>query len=187
MTGVQTCALRSAEDGNLYYSIGNQMLKMYPLDVTEADWVEAEKVDALINKIDKKVTLESEEAILAATEAYQALSLKHRALVQNLEVLEIAQTDLLEAKIETIEEVTLDDHELILSLNDTYKALTVNQQKYVKNYETLRKATKQLQAMLDKIEADRVQKLIDEGIRALGEITLEDEEVIKELRETFNA
>ncbi len=176
-----------AEDGNLYYSIGNQMLKMYPLDVTESDWEKSEKVDALIAKIDKKVTLESETAILAASDAYQALSLKHRALVQNFETLEIAQTDLLEAKIETIEEVSLDDKELILSLNETYKALTANQQKYVKNYETLRKATKELQAILDKIEADRVQKILDEGIRALGEITLEDEETIKGLRETFNA
>ncbi len=175
-----------AEDGNLYYSIGTADLKMYPLDVTDEDWAAAEAVDALINAIGGSVTLEHEEAILAARAAYDALSLKRRALVQCYDILQIAETDLIEAKIDSIGEVTLDSRALIEYLLAAYEALPAKEQRYVKNYAVLVQADLALQKIIDAQKAAEMQKLID-SIQDLGEITLEDEEAIKAIREAYDA
>ncbi len=173
-------------DGNLYYSCNNAILKMYPLNVTEDDWLAAEAVDALILAIGKKVTLDSEEKILAAQAAYDALPLKHRALVQQLELLEIAQTDLLEAKIDAIGEVTLDKRAEIEAMLATYEAMTATQKKYVKNYQILNAADLVLQELINKAAAEAMQKIID-AIKDPSQITLEDEAQIRAIRAQYAA
>ncbi len=175
------------EDGNLYYALNTYELKMYPLHITDADWAIAEPVDAMILALKGKGSIADKEEILAAKNAYEALSWAHKALIQNYEILEIAITDLLEAEIETIGEVTLDSEELIKRLLAEYEALPRKQQGYVKNYQILNAADLKLQDLINQREAERVQKLINDGVAALGEITLEDEPDVKALRELFDS
>ena len=174
-----------AEDGNIYYSINAADVRMYPLDVTEEDWQSAEKVDAMIKAIGK-VTMANEAAVLAARQAYDALPMKHKALVQCYDILQIAETDLLEARIDAIGTVTKDSKPLIDSLQATYNALPIKEQKYVKNYSVLVAARKAAQAIEDTEKAAAVQKMVD-GLASLGEITLEKEAQIVAVREAYNA
>ncbi len=173
-------------DGNLYYAIGTSEVKMYPLNVTEEDWKISEAVDVLINNIGK-VTLENEAAVVAARQAYNALDMGHRALVQLYDKLLEAETDLLELKIDALpEEITLEHEELIQSLLATYEAMPAKEQKYVKNYQILNAASIALQKLVNEREAKAYQKLLDETLALLGEITLEDESQIKALREAYD-
>ena len=174
-------------DGNLYYSLNHAELKMYPLDVTEEDWQAAEAVDDLILAIDKTVTLQSEAGIVAARKAYDALSLKHRALIQEYSLLLMSETDLLEAKIETIGTVTLQSESLIKGMMAAYEAMPVKEQGYVKNYDKLNAAYIALQGLVNQREASRVQTLLNNTLASLGEITLEDEAAIKELRQAYDS
>lgn len=173
-------------DGNLYYSCANAILKMYPLNVTESDWLKAEAVDELILAIDKKVTVESEEAVVAARTAYNELELKHRALVQFTEILEIAETDLLEAKIDAIGEVTLEKREMIEGIVSTYNSLSAIQQKYVKNYQIMNEADLALQALINAEVAAQMQKVID-AIKDPSTITLDDETDIRAVKDQYDA
>jgi hypothetical protein len=75
------------EDGNLYY-LHRTALRMHPLNVTEEDWAQADKVDQMILALDEEITLKSEEAIVAARQAYEALDFTHKALIQKLYLLE---------------------------------------------------------------------------------------------------
>ncbi len=173
-------------DGNLYYGIGTSEVKMYPLNVSEEDWKMAEGVDKLINAIGK-VSLDSESAIVAAREAYNALGVGHRALVQLYDKLLEAETDLLECKIDALpEEITLEQEELINGLLATYEAMPLKEQKYVKNYQVLNAASMELQKLVNEREAKAYQKLLDETLAKLGEITLEDESQIRALREAYD-
>ncbi len=173
-------------DGNLYYSCANAILKMYPLNVTEDDWQKAEAVDKLILAIGDKVTVDSAEAVGAARAAYNALSLKHRALVQFLEILEIAETDLLESQIDTIGEVTLEKREMIEGIIAAYNALNATQQKYVKNYQILNAAELALHGLINAEIAAGMQKIID-AIKDSSDITLDDELEIKDIKAQYDA
>ena len=173
-----------AEDGNVYYSIKAADVRMYPLDVTEEDWKAAEAVDAMIKAIGK-VTMENADAVLAARAAYDAMPMKLRALIQNYDLLQIAETDLLEAKIDSIGEVTLDSQTLIEELSAQYEGMPMKEQKYVKNYSVLVAARKVLQKLIDEKMAAEVQMLID-TIKDMGEITLEKEAAIIKIREAFD-
>jgi hypothetical protein len=159
---------------------------MYPLDVTEDDWKVAEQVDALIKAIGTDtITMEDESAILTARSAYDALSWRHKSLIQNLDALQIAETDLLELKIDALGEVTLESRDQLLALQAEYEAMETKMQRFVKNYNKLNDALVALQAIIDKNAAAEVQKLID-SIKDLGEITLEDEDAIKAIRAAYD-
>ncbi len=172
-------------DGNLYYSCANAILKMYPLNITEDDWQKAEAVDALILAIGDKITVDSEAAVLAARTAYDELSLKHKSLVQFYETLEIAETDLVEAKIDAIGEVTLDKREQIESIIAAYNAMTATQQKYVKNYQVLNAAELVLQGLVNAEIAAEMQKIID-AMKDAELITLDDEAEVKRIKTMFD-
>ena len=174
------------EDGNIYYAIGAELM-MYPLNVTEEEWAEADKVDQMILALKGEITLESEKSIVAARAAYEALELRYKALIQNLEILEEAEVELLELQIENLpKEVTLEHKDLIQGLVAKYKAMTARQQLYVKNYDLLKNAEDALTVLLDKEAAAKVQALID-SIKDLGEITLEHKVRIDEIRAAYNA
>ena len=171
------------EDGNIYY-LQDQSLMMYPLNVTEADWEAAEAVDAMIDRIGTNITLNHEAVIAEARKAYDALSWKHKALVQGLEKIEMAETDLLECKINTIGEATLDKKDFVYGLKAQYDALPETLQRYVKNYAVLESAYRTINNELDEQAAQKVQQMVD-SIKTLGEITLEHEPTIKGIREAY--
>ena len=173
------------EDNNLYYIEAEAML-LYPMDVTERDWEISGEVDTLIGAIGKDITLERETAIVAARAAYEALNWRHKALVQDLEVLQNAEVDLLECKIDTIGEATLDKKDMVFGLKAQYDAMDARMQRYVKNYSVLEEALNAIQAILDKEAADAVQKMVD-SIKNMGEITLEKEQDIRNIRAEYDA
>ena len=125
------------------------------------DLKQAAAVDALIEAIGQ-VTLDSEEAIQTARDAYDALTAEQTLLVENLEALTAAETALAalkatetdkeEAKkvinlIEAIGEVTEDSEADILAARDSYDALTDVQKVYVTNYEALQAAEEALRLL----------------------------------------
>ena len=174
------------EDGNLWYLRGRGLF-MYPLNVTEDDWAQADQVDQIILAIGEEITLDSEEKITAARSAYEALDIKDKALVQKLEVLEEAESDLMELQIADLPEtIALEHQDLLNGLQAKYESMTPHQQKYVKNYDALEAAHRELRALLDAKAAAEVQALID-SIKDLGELTLDHKDRIAEIRAAYDA
>ena len=91
------------------------------------------------------VTLDSEEAIKAARDAYDALTDAQKELVGNYQTLldaeaklaDLQAADAVEKLIDAIGTVTLDSEEAIKAARGAYDALTDAQKELVGNYQTL--------------------------------------------------
>ena len=109
-----------------------------------ADLQAADAVEKLIDAMGT-VTLDSEEAIKAARDAYDALTDAQKALVGNYQTLldaeaklaDLQAADAVEKLIDAIGTVTLDSEEAIKAARDAYDALTDAQKELVGNYQTL--------------------------------------------------
>ena len=147
-------------------------------------------VNDVIEKIDAigEVTLASEEAIVAARAAYEALTEAQQAQVTNYDKLTAAEarlTDLKAAKavddmIDAIGEVTADSGEAVQAARAAYDALTDAQKAEVKNYDVLTAAERRLanlQAILP----------VEDKIDAIGEVTLDSENAIQAARAAYDA
>ena len=147
----------------------------------------ADAVEKLIDAIGT-VTLDSEETIKAARDAYDALSEEQKAQVGNYQTLldaeaklaDLKAADAVEKLIDAIGTVTLDSEETIKAARDAYDALTEEQKAQVGNYQTLLDAEAKL---ADLKAVDAVEKLID----AIGTVTLDSEEAIKAARGAYDA
>ena len=147
-------------------------------------------VNDVIEKIDAigEVTLASEEAIVAARAAYEALTEAQQAQVTNYDKLTAAEarlTDLKAAKavddmIDAIGEVTLESEEAITAARAAYEALTEAQQAEVKSYDKLTAAEARLADL-------KAAKAVDDMIDAIGEVTLESEGAIDAARAAYEA
>ncbi len=156
----------------------------------EAKLADLQAVDAVEKLIDAigTVTLDSEEAIKAARDAYDALTEEQQAQVGNYQTLldaeakltDLQAADAVEKLIDAIGTVTLDSEEAIKAARGAYDALTDAQKELVGNYQTLLDA----EAKLADLQAvDAVEKLID----AIGTVTLDSEETIKAARDAYDA
>ena len=147
----------------------------------------ADAVEKLIDAIGT-VTLDSEETIKAARDAYDALTEEQKAQVGNYQTLldaeaklaDLQAADAVEKLIDAIGTVTLDSEEAIKAARGAYDALTEEQKAQVGNYQTLLDAEAKL---ADLQAADAVEKLID----AIGTVTLDSEEAIKAARGAYDA
>ena len=109
-----------------------------------ADLQAADAVEKLIDAMGT-VTLDSEEAIKAARDAYDALTDAQKALVGNYQTLldaeaklaDLQAADAVEKLIDAIGTVTLDSEEAIKAARGAYDALTDAQKELVGNYQTL--------------------------------------------------
>ena len=147
-------------------------------------------VNDVIEKIDAigEVTLASEEAIVAARAAYEALTEAQQAQVTNYDKLTAAEarlTDLKAAKavddmIDAIGEVTLESEGAIDAARAAYEALTEAQQAEVKSYDKLTAAEARLADL-------KAAKPVDDMIDAIGEVTLESEGAIAAARAAYEA
>lgn len=181
-----------AEDGNMYF--GNDAdLMMIPLNVTDEDWAIAEKMDAQIQAIhDSEITLASEAAIRTARSDYENLSWRYKALVQKLELLQEAESDILECKIDAglleAGEIDADDYPAMVELHDEYDGLTTTRQKrYVKNYKDLKEAYETSSDLNDQRIAAAMQKKVD-ALKELFPIeSLEKEPDVVAVRTEFDA
>ena len=161
-----------------------------PLLAAEAKLADLKAADAVEKLIDAigTVTLDSEEAIKAARDAYDALTDGQKELVGNYQTLldaeaklaDLKAADAVEKLIDAIGTVTLDSEEAIKAARDAYDALTDAQKELVGNYQTLLDAEAKL---ADLKAADAVEKLID----AIGTVTLDSEEDIKTARDAYDA
>ena len=147
----------------------------------------ADAVEKLIDAIGT-VTLDSEETIKAARDAYDALTEEQKAQVGNYQTLldaeaklaDLKAVDAVEKLIDAIGTVTLDSEEAIKAARGAYDALTEEQKALVGNYQTLLDAEAKL---ADLKAADAVEKLID----AIGTVTLDSEKAIKAARDAYDA
>ena len=147
-------------------------------------------VNDVIEKIDAigEVTLASEEAIVAARAAYEALTEAQQAQVTNYDKLTAAEarlTDLKAAKavddlIDAIGEVTLESEEAIAAARAAYEALTEAQKAEVKSYDKLTAAEARLADL-------KAAKPVDDMIDAIGEVTLDSESAIAAARAAYEA
>ena len=152
-----------------------------------ADLKAADQVSKNITNIGT-VTLKSEEKIKTARDSYDALTDDQKKLVSNYDVLEKAEKDLADLKaaeevtkkISAIGDVTLKSEDVIKEARTAYDALTDDQKKLVSNYDVLEKAEKDL---ADLKAAEEVTKKIN----AIGDVTLESEDAIKEARTAYDA
>ena len=109
-----------------------------------ADLQAADAVEKLIDAIGT-VTLDSEEAIKAARDAYDALTEEQQAQVGNYQTLldaeaklaDLQAADAVEKLIDAIGTVTLDSEEAIKAARGAYDALTDAQKELVGNYQIL--------------------------------------------------
>ena len=136
---------------------------------------EAAKVYEVITLIDAigEVTLESEAAIIAAEEAYAALTDEQKGLVSNYPALEDAReaydalvaaqekaeadkaaADAVAELIDAIGEVTLESEAAIIAAEEAYAELTAEQQALVANYETLTAARAEYDALVATLVAE---------------------------------
>ena len=146
-------------------------------------------VNDVIEKIDAigEVTLASEEAIVAARAAYEALTEAQKAEVKSYDKLTAAEARLADLKaakavddmIDAIGEVTLESEGTIDAARAAYEALTEAQQAEVKSYDKLTAAEARLAVLKP---AKPVEKLID----AIGEVTLGSESAIAAARTAYD-
>ena len=114
----------------------------------------ADAVEKLIDAIGT-VTLDSEETIKAARDAYDALTEEQKAQVGNYQTLldaeaklaDLQAADAVEKLIDAIGTVTLDSEEAIKAARGAYDALTDAQKEQVGNYQTLLDAEAKLAQM----------------------------------------
>ena len=173
--------------GMQYGTTTANVLAQLPQVTLKLSGYAADAVEKLIDAIGT-VTLNSEEAIKAARDAYDALTEEQKAQVGNYQTLldaeaklaDLQAADAVEKLIDAIGTVTLDSEEAIKAARGAYDALTEEQKELVGNYQTLLDAEAKL---ADLKAADAVEKLID----AIGTVTLDSEEAIKAARGAYDA
>ena len=160
-----------------------------------ADLKAADQVSKNITNIGT-VTLESEDAIKEARTAYNALTDAQKELVSNKDVLEKAEKDLADLKaadqvsknIANIGTVTLESEDVIKEARTAYDALTDAQKELVSNKDVLEKAESTLKELQDAKAADvKAAEEVINKISAIGDVTLESEDAIKEARAAYDA
>ena len=168
----------------------------------ETDAAAALEVSAKIDAIGD-VTLESEEVIAEAREAYEALSDTAKAMVGNVNVLEAAEAKLealkngheeavaaakaVEEKIAAIGTVTLDSKTAIEAARTAYDALSDEAKAMVANVEVLKAAEAELAKLEEAAAIEAAAKAVDEKITAIGTVTLDSKTAIEEARAAYDA
>ena len=168
------------------------------LQKAESELSDLQKADAVVTKIKNigTVTLKSESKIKQARTAYNKLTDKQKTLVTNYDVLEKAEKDLADLKaadqvsknITNIGTVTLESEDAIKEARTAYDALTDAQKKLVSNKDVLEKAETTLKELQDAKAADvKAAEEVTNKISAIGDVTLESEDAIKEARTAYDA
>ena len=168
------------------------------LQKAESELSDLQKADAVVTKIKNigKVTLKSESKIKQARTAYNKLTDKQKTLVTNYDVLEKAEKDLADLKaadqvsknITNIGTVTLESEDAIKEARTAYDALTDAQKELVSNKDVLEKAESTLKELQDAKAADvKAAEEVTNKIDAIGDVTLESEDAIKEARTAYDA
>lgn len=167
------------DDGNLYYLTAGYGLKVLKLNPTDEEWAEAKVVQDMIAALPKPadITADDYEAIKAARTAYMALETANRGLLNNLTVLERAEEAVLIAMIDALGEVTVDQEFILAEMRANYNAMSMDRRLKITNYDTMRLAERRM----SELKAQRVEQMIN----AIGEVTLEKEQQVRDARAAF--
>lgn len=151
----------------------------------------AGEIDKLIGSIGE-VSLEKEAAITTARSAYDAAETEVKAAIQMLPELEEAEVELhrmevskaaeeIDALIEAIGEVTLESEESIGAARSAYDLAEEEIKAEVGQLTVLAEAEERLVYLRKKAQAEEM----DAAIAALGTITAESEETVRQVREQY--
>jgi hypothetical protein len=152
---------------------------------------EIDVVNGLILALTTPTTLASEDAILAAREAYDALTVEQQGYVLNYSTLTTAEADyqILVDEVEAVKALIIDletpvmiaHEEDIEAARAAFDALTLEQQGYVTNVSTLTNAETDLATLYAEIDS------VNAMIEALNDpITLEDDLAVSEAKEAYD-
>ena len=151
-------------------------------DIGDDFYAEVNRTVKLIDGIGT-VTLEKEDAIRAAREAYDKLSAAEKQRVSNYQTLTDAEYTLallkadkqdqeaaeaVEKLIDAIGTVTPDSEDKIIAAREAYGKLTEAQKALVRNYAELEKAEAQLEALTDPADAETVYRITGDYLENLG-------------------
>lgn len=160
-----------------------------------------------VDKIPETLSLEndSQQLVAEAYAAYQDLTEEERSLIEpelyqkvqsaREELNRLAEEAMQEADFEAANaimqrigaasgEVTLEKEETIRAIREDYEKLTEVQKALVENYYNLVKLENDLAALKEDIKAA---EQFDDRLSQIGEVTLESEELLAELRSAYNA
>ena len=151
------------------------------------------QIENVINKIEEleNVTLDDLDKVQEARSLYDGLTSDQQALVTNYSKLQEAETVISELQIQKVETlidslpdtVALDDKGSVESVRAEYDALSEEQKTEVENYEKLVAAETQI----IKLEEDKAAaEIVINAINSIGEVTLDSERVINEVRGKYN-
>lgn len=147
----------------------------------------------LINEIDTTNYLGCVDKIMAAKDAYDALTDEEKAKVTNADVLNTAYEavkdiiDVIKAVAALPDEVTLADREAVEAAQAAYAALAPERQAVVSNADKLQKAVEAMQALMARQE--RIEKVIAQigALPVTDKLTEEDEKAVQEARAAYEA
>lgn len=147
----------------------------------------------LINEIDTTNYLGCIDKIMAAKDAYDALTDEEKAKVTNADVLNTAYEavkdiiDVIKAVAALPDEVTLADREAVEAAQAAYAALAQERQAVVSNTDKLQKAVETMQALVAR--QDRIEQVIAQigALPVTDKLTEEDEKAVQETRTAYEA
>jgi hypothetical protein len=113
-----------------------------------ADKAAAAAVDQLIDALADELTLADEEAVVAARDAFEALTDVQKSFVEKLADLEAAEDQLIQLKVDAVQDlidqlakqISLDDEAAIVTAREAYEALSEIEKSLVKNFAVLEAA-----------------------------------------------
>ena len=185
--------------------IGSLETKINEIKEAHAHDVEmAQKAQDLINAIPDTVTLDSEEAILAAQSAYDNLTETQKSLIpgealsklnnaqERLAILKAEKADQEAAQLVTDaiaalpSDITTQDRTAIEEARKAYDALTDAQKQYIskESLSKLEKAESDLQVLVDQ---DTAQKVVDQIANLPSQVTSENRQQFVDAIDAYNA
>jgi len=167
------------EDGDLYYTAkGATNLYVLNLDITDEERAEAKNVQDLIDLISDEVTMADRPAIEAARAAWNAMAPANQPLVNNFTKLEDAEFALMALRIAALGEITLEDEAELVAIRKEYANLPIAKRMQLDFY-----TVSQAESAMSILRGERTTNLI----AAIGTVTLEKEQQIRDARASFMA
>ena len=167
------------EDGDIYYHTNDTNVYVVNVDVTAEELAEAKAVQDAIDLISDTVTMADRETIFAARAAWDAMAPANQPYVDNYDKLSEAEVELLRLRIADLgDDLTIEDEEELEAIVQTYKGLKLEQRMTI-DFLPVSLAMSQMSIL-------RGQRTTD-LIAAIGEVTLDKQQQIRDARASFMA
>lgn len=178
-------------------------------ELVALDAAQRDAAQLVIDEIDtlpslNALTLEDEDALISAREAYDALTPVERELVTNLDELIALEAQLLVLKqqaddalaaqamidringLPSLEALTLEDEDALIAAREAYEVLTAEQKALVTNFVDLEALEAQLLILIDEAAAESVVVQIN-ALPSVDDLTKTDTQAVEAARTAFDA